>query len=242
MKYLLLAFLMIIFAPSAKAYEQDLDGLLKAYVKPVSKSGIQYNGVNYDAWSQDARHKKVRNAIQAVNPEALSSDQEKLAFWINAYNFFTVDLLIKENERDSIKDLGGALSSPWKKYKWTVNGKEYSLDNIEHDIIRKFGEARIHFAVNCAAKSCPDLRAEAYTASNLDAQLEDQTRKTLTNNSKGYSYDANSNEIKLSKVMDWYKKDFNNGDLNTWMQKYKPEVNNDTKIGFFNYDWSLNKQ
>ncbi len=242
MKYLLLAFLMVAFTPSSQAYEMDLDGLLKAYVKPVTKSGLQYNGVDYDAWHKDTRHKKVLESITAVNPNTLGSDKEKLAFWINAYNFFTVDLLIKENERDSIKDLGGALSSPWKKYKWTVNGKEYSLDNIEHDIIRKFGDARIHFAVNCAAKSCPDLRAEAYTATKLNSQLEDQVRKTLTNKTKGYVFIPDSNKVKLSKVMDWYKEDFNNGNLKTWTQGYKSEINDQTKIEFFAYDWSLNKQ
>ncbi len=231
----------ISFQP-AFAYENDLDGLLKSHVKTVTKKDITYNGVDYDAWGKDPRHAKVRDGVLAVNPAALKSKNDKLAYWINAYNVLTIDLITREGERDSIKNLGSTFTSPWKKHKWTIAGKEYSLDNIEHDIIRPMGEARIHFAVNCAAKSCPDLRAQAYRASKLDAQLDDQARKTFKNASKGYQA-LNGNAVKVTKVMNWFKKDFNQGDLNSWLAPYFPEdVNAETNISFFNYDWSLNKQ
>lgn len=226
----------------ALAYEDDLDGLLKSHVKAVTQKGITYNGVNYDAWGADPRHAKVRDALLATNPASLSGKNEKLAYWINTYNVLTVDLITREGESDSIKNLGGAFISPWKKHKWTIAGKEYALDDIEHGIIRPMGEPRIHFAVNCAAKSCPDLRAEAYRASKLDAQLDDQTRKTFKNATKGYKK-LDGNAVKVTKVMDWFDKDFNNGDLNGWLASYFPDVvDSDTKVGFFSYDWSLNKQ
>jgi len=234
--------LVLIGAQPVFAYESDLDGLLNDHVKPVTAKGIKYNGVNYDAWGKDPRHVKVRDAILAKNPSSLKSKNKKLAYWINAYNVLTIDLITREGERDSIKNLGSTFTSAWKKHKWTIAGKEYALDDIEHSIIRPMGEARIHFAVNCAAKSCPDLRAEAYRANKLDAQLEDQTLKTFANKTKGYQK-LDGNSVKVSKVMSWFKKDFDNGDLNSWMTAYFPDVvDSDTNIRFFSYDWSLNKQ
>ena len=232
-----------IFSQSAQAYVNDLDGLLKAYVKPVTVDGIRYNGVDYDAWSQDKRHKKVQKTLQETDPATLRTKKQKLAFWINAYNFFTIDLIIQRGERDSIKDLGGTFQSPWQRFKWDVNGKEYTLDDIEHEIIRPLGEPRIHFAINCAAKSCPDLRAEAYRANKLETQLADQVRLTFANPTKGYKKVVDENAVRVTKVMDWFKEDFNNGNLRSWLKPYFPIIINDkTRVRFFDYDWSLNKQ
>ena len=234
--------LMAIGAQPVFAYEADLDGLLKSHVKPVTSKGIKYNGVNYDAWAKDPRHAKVRDEISATNPATLGGKNATLAYWINAYNLLTIDLITREGERESIKNLGSTFNSAWKKHKWTISGKEYALDDIEHKIIRPMGEPRIHFAVNCAAKSCPDLRMESYKADKLDAQLDDQTRQTFKNKTKGYQK-LDGNSIKVSKVMDWFKKDFDDGNLNSWLAPYFPgTVNGDTHIGFIKYDWSLNKQ
>lgn len=246
MKKLLLLLALIILPMTAQAnaqgYENDLDGLLKDHVKAVTANGIKYNGVNYDAWVKDPRHAKVRDALLAVDASTLSSKNKKLAYWINTYNVLTIDLITKTGERKSIKNLGSTFNSAWKKHKWTIAGKEYALDNIEHDIIRKMGEPRIHFAVNCAAKSCPDLRTEAYRADKLDAQLDEQARLTLNNKTKGFNQE-DGNVVRVSKVMDWFDEDFDKGNLNNWLTNYKPNtVNADTKIKFFDYDWSLNKQ
>lgn len=223
------------------SYERDLDGLLKDHVEPTTADGIDYNGVDYNAWGKDPRHAQVRDAILAVDPASLSSKEEQLAFWINAYNVLTIDLITRTDEQKSIKDLGNVFDSPWDKYTWEIHGKEHTLNNIEHDIIRKMGEPRIHFAVNCAAKSCPDLRAEAYSADKLDAQLEEQANLTLGNQTKGYRKEK-GNAVRVTKIMDWYGDDFDNGDLNSWLETYKPdEVNSDSKVSFFKYDWSLNK-
>lgn len=227
----------------AFAYLDDYNGLLKDYVKPVVSNGIKYNGVNYDKWQFDKRHKKVRQALQNTDPSQLRSQRERLAFWINAYNFFTIDLIIQRGERDSIKDLGGVLETPWQRFRWSIGGNEYTLDNIEHDIIRKIGDPRIHFAVNCAAKSCPDLRREAYTTEKIDKQLDEQVRLTFANTTKGFAKVKDKNSIVLTKVMDWYEEDFSNGKLQIWMEQWKPElVDPKTSIGFFSYDWSLNSQ
>lgn len=226
----------------AVAYENDLDGLLKSYVKPTKQAGIRYNGVNYEAWAKDPRHAKVKNQILRTNATQLKSKNEKLAYWINTYNLLTIDLITREKETESIKNLGSLFSSPWKKHRWNVNGKALSLDDIEHNIIRKLNDARIHFAINCAAKSCPDLRTEAYRSNKLDAQLRHQVQLTLNNSSKGFLQEK-GNAVKVTKVMDWFREDFNQGNLHTWLTPYKKQsVNKNTQIRFFAYDWSLNKQ
>ena len=231
-----------IFAQAIAAYQDDFDGLLKDYVAPAMGDGIDYNGVNYTEWAKDPRHAKVRDAVLAIDPASLTSKEEKLAYWINTYNILTIDLITRTGEQKSIKDLGNTFSSPWKKYKWKIAGKEYNLNHIEHGIIRKMGEPRIHFAVNCAAKSCPDLRAEAYRADKLDAQLTEQANVTLNNETKGFKKE-DGNVIHVTKIMDWYGKDFDGGDLDKFLATYKPDVvNADTKVKFFHYDWSLNKQ
>ena len=231
----------MILPTSAKAYEDQLDGLLKSHLQTIAQKGITYNGIDYNAWGKDPRHIKVRDEILAVNPSHLTSRNEKLAYWINAYNILTIDLIIREDERDSIKNLGGIFTSTWQKNTWEIAGEDYSLDNIEHDIIRLLGEPRIHFAINCAAKSCPDLRAEAYRAEKLDSQLEEQTRLTFKNKTKGYKK-GEDNSVTVTKVMDWFDEDFNDGNLNSWLANYFLEINNDTDINFFSYDWSLNSQ
>lgn len=241
MKKLLLLLALFSFSLNAFAYENNLDGLLKSYVKTVTKSGIQYNAVNYAAWGKDPRHAKVRDEILKTNANTLKSKDQKLAYWINTYNVLTIDLITSKNETKSIKNLGSVFKSPWKKFTWNVNGKNLTLDGIEHNIIRKLNDPRIHFAINCAAKSCPDLRREAYRANKLNAQLQHQVNLTLSNTSKGFRK-GNGNSVQVSKVMDWFKEDFKGG-INKWLQPYKKGVvNNNTKISFIAYDWSLNKQ
>lgn len=242
MKNIFIFLALFTFSLNAHAYFDDLDGLLKDHVKTVTKSGIQFNAVNYKAWGQDSRHAKVRDEILKQNTSALVSTDEKLAYWINAYNVLTIDLITREKETKSIKNLGNVFKNPWKRFSWKVDGKNRTLDDIEHGIIRKLNDPRIHFAINCAAKSCPDLRKEAYRANKLNAQLQHQVNLTLSNATKGFKESA-GNTVKVSKIMDWFAEDFNSGNVNKWLQPYKKQIVNDnTKIGYFAYDWSLNKQ
>lgn len=243
MKKILLFIALFTLSFNANAYVNDLDALLKTHVKTVTQSGIQFNAVNYAAWGKDPRHTKVRDEILKTNANSLKSKNDKLAYWINAYNVLTIDLITREKETESIKNLGTLFKNAWKKHSWKVNGKNLTLDHIEHKIIRPLNDARIHFAINCAAKSCPDLRREAYRPNKLNAQLQHQVNLTLNNSTKGFKSTNGNKAIKVSKVMDWFKIDFNKGNLISWLQPYKKQlVNANTKISFFNYDWSLNKQ
>lgn len=184
---------------------------------------------------------------------------QKQAYLINAYNAYTVELIVgKYPNLKSIKDLGSVISSPWSKALYPLLGKKRSLDNIEHDLLRgapDFNEPRIHFAVNCASIGCPALRPEAFVADNLSAQLEDQTRRFLKDRSRN-RLDRKSGELRVSQIFDWYRADFEKGfigakDLQNFLGRYagslgltvaekKALINGDIDIGFTEYDWSIN--
>lgn len=195
-----------------KNFTNTYDGLLKTYIQDTEKNGVGYTGVDYNGWKNDARHAQTLTSLTQSDITIFKTQNEKMAFWINAYNFLTIDLIIRENEQKSIKNLGSLFESPWKKYKWDIGGTNYTLDQIEHKILRPIGDARIHFAINCASVSCPDIRPEIYKTETLNAQLEDQVRQTLKNTGKGFS--RNKNGIKISKIFDWFSEDFNGGDIN----------------------------
>lgn len=225
------------YADDYKTFLSLYDGLLQEHVSPTEKDGITYNGVDYDGWAANLRHKEALKLLLAQNTGAFKGD-EKMAFWINTYNFLTIELIVREGERKTIKNLGGTFTSPWKNHSWTLSGMDYTLDYIEHKILRPMGDARIHFAINCASVSCPDLRLESYKATNLDQQLNEQTMITLANEGKGLRIENGA--IAVSKIFDWFKEDFKSGDIKGWLGDYK-EIDQNASIKFMDYDWSLNK-
>ena len=169
-----------------------------------------------------------------------------LAYWINAYNGFTVKLIVDNYPVESIKDLGPALKIPLIKDVWhykffKIGGQESSLDEIEHSILRKeFEEPRIHFAINCASVSCPPLLNEAFEAETINAQL-DKVAKGFINDSSRNKISAEA--VQVSSIFSWFKGDFTkNGDLIDFLNKYsKTKIKSNAKISFLDYDWNLNE-
>ena len=210
------------------------DELLK---KNVSDDG----NVNYESFKVD--HGKLLGYIHTLdlaysdNSFQTFSKKEKMAFWINAYNAFTIDLILRNYPVKSIKDI----KNPWKQHLWKLGDKMYDLDEIENNILRKMNEPRIHFAINCASKSCPKLMNVAYTAENIDSLLE-QSAKDFINNPNENNLSENS--VQLSKIFKWYKSDFTkNGTLLDYINQYSTvKVHQDASISFLDYDWSLNEQ
>lgn len=183
--------------------------------------------------------------------------EQKLAFLINAYNAFTIDLIVRNPNIKSIKDLGSLLSSPWKKRFVSLFGEKLSLDEIEHGLIRKdplFQEPRIHFAVNCASIGCPALSQEAFVASRLDSQLETVTKNFLRDRARNR---IEGKKVIISKIFDWYAEDFEKSwqgivSVQYFLSKYSsaladnPEQegvlkSKDLSIKYSDYDWNLNK-
>lgn len=201
--------------------------------KNVSASGK----VNYKGF------KAQKSALQsylddlAANPPASDwGRKETMAYWINAYNAFTVKLIVDNYPLSSITNLDGG--KPWDK-KWIKLGdKTYSLNNIENDILRpKYKDARIHFAVNCAAQSCPPILNKAWTAANLNANFDKQA-KAFINNSKFNKTSADA--VEISKIFEWYAGDFD--DIVTYLNKYSTtKINAGAKVSYMEYDWALNE-
>ncbi len=202
--------------------------LLKKY---VSANGmVDYAGLKSEITVLDG----YLAELSSNSPADAWSKSKKLAYWINAYNAFTLKLILDNYPLSSITNLYGG--KPWDK-KWIeIGGKTYSLNNIENDIIRPtFNEPRIHFAVNCAAVSCPKLGNFAFTENNLEAKLEKNTREFINSSQNSISAD----QVQVSKIFDWYKEDF--GDLVEFLNKYsETKISSGTKVKFGDYDWKLN--
>lgn len=228
--------------PSAQTspFVHDIfDGLLKKYVD--KKGNVNYEGLKKDQKVLDS----YLTLLSSTPPSASWSRAEQLAYWINAYNAFTISLVVRHYPVASIKEIRPGISfinSVWD-IKFIKIGKEtYDLNNLEHSILRKkFDEPRIHFAINCASYSCPALRNEAYTADKLEAQLTDAAKTFLADKNKN---EFTTDRIAISKIFDWFTGDFKkNGTLIDFLNQYAPiKINAKAKIDYKDYIWSLNKQ
>ena len=236
------------------------DALLKQHVM-VAASGnastLRYAALQAQRPALKA-YLDTLSAVSAASYGAWSRSQQ-LAFLINAYNAFTVELILtRYPDLKSIKDLGGFLQSPWKKKFFQLLGQERSLDEVEHEMIRApgvFDDPRIHVAVVCASIGCPMLRNEAFVAERLDAQLDDALRRFLSDRSRN-RFDASSGTLSVSKIFDWYRKDFERGhkgydSLQTLFARHAealgatPQSQAEIRAGryklaFLDYDWALN--
>ena len=195
-------------ASESKPINHDLwDDLLKTYVDEDGR--VDYGQLN----SERSQFNQYIQLLEKNHPnETYWTREESIAYWINAYNAFTVQLILDHYPVESIKDIKGGITfvnSVWDKKFIKIEGYEYDLNNIEQGILRKYyNEPLIHFAVNCASLSCPRLANFAFTAQNLNHQLELMTRSFLADHSKNV---IESHELKLSKIFKWYKPDFTQG-------------------------------
>jgi len=208
---------------------QSWDALLRTY---VSSSGR----VDYRRWQADMD--QLDTYLETLSQQAPQKDwpaAEVKAYWINAYNAFTVKLVLENYPLQSIRDLDGG--NPWDR-KWIeIGDNTYSLNQIEHQILRpRFRDARIHFAINCAAASCPPLFNRAFTASNTERLLTQLTEAFINNP----VYNTITEEqAEVSKIFEWYAEDF--GDLRSYLNQYsRTNIGPDTPITFKAYDWALN--
>lgn len=209
--------------------------------KHVSKNGM----VDYQGFLKDKKQLQVYlDKLSANRPTSKWSKNEKMAFWINAYNAFTVKLILDHYPIKSIKDIKRGI--PFVNSVWDIAfipmGKDkIDLNYIEHTILRKeFKDPRIHAAINCASFSCPLLRNEAYYASRLDEQLNDAMRKFVNDPQRNQLDKAN---IKISKIFSWFAGDFKLNGLSVvdYLNKYaKKRVQANARIDFLEYQWELN--
>ena len=216
------------------------NALLLDYVKPGKKNGVDLNIVNYADLAEDPRLGLVAGMVSGYSTAQLKSRQEQLAFYINAYNIWVLHLVAKHWPIESIEDIGSWLRPVWKLEIAKVDNQNISLDQIEHRILKMMREPRVHFALNCASVSCPDLRAEAYTAAELNKQLDEQATNFLANNTKGIKLDQG--RLIGSMLFKWYKEDFSlqEGGVD-FIVNYRPDAKVATEVvDYFKYDWSVN--
>ncbi len=270
-RLLLLAAILALLPPAALAQFDHAhaawDALLKKHVRLID--GGKSSQLRY------AELAKERAALQAYLAQVSGvteaqfrgwSKAERMAFLINAYNAYTVELVLtKYPDLRSIRDLGNIVfSSPWKKKFFRLFGRESYLDDIEHGMLRKPGaydEPRVHFAVNCASVGCPMLREEAFIAARLDAQLEEQARRFLADRTRN-RYNTQSGRLEVSEIFKWFKEDWTSGyrgignagatmSREQYFARYadlladRPEhrklvAEGRAPIDHLDYDWSLN--
>lgn len=209
------------------------DALLQ---KHVSAEG----NVNYEAFMEEMDAVVAyTDMLKANAPSDEWSREEQMCYWINAYNAFTVQLILENYPIESIMDIDGG--KPWDREWIAIGDKTYSLNNLENDILRPtYQDARVHFAINCASYSCPMLWNQAFTPENLEGQLE-VLAKGFVNDPKRNAITADAPQI--SSIFDWYKDDFiTDGTVIDFLNKYADtQVNSDATIGYMEYNWSLNK-
>lgn len=231
MRVIIIALILGLFSACSIAQPNlvSWDTFLKKYVSATGD--VDYKSIKANKKELDA----ITKIFSATSVLSSWSKNDQLAFWINAYNVFTIDLIVNNYPINSIQNLDSG--KPWDVKRITIAGKKYSLNNIENDIIRsQFKDARIHFAVNCAAKSCPPILNSAFLGKTLDAQLDAVTKKFI-NNPNYQSITAA--KLTLSKIFDWYAVDF--GDIVTFINKYSNvKVNKSASISYKEYDWALN--
>lgn len=207
------------------------DVLLKKYVD-------DQGNVDYKSFKIDLAQLNTYIEDLARNPISRTAHkEERLAYYINLYNAGTVQLILQNYPLESIKDI----ARPWGKKRVRIGDKEYSLAEIEHGMLRKMEEPRIHFAINCASYSCPRLLNRAFTASKLEEQLETVTSQFINDPTRNK---ISKNAVELSKIFKWYKRDFTNKNtlieyLNTYSDlKILPKAD----IKYLTYDWRLNEK
>jgi hypothetical protein len=235
-------------ATPAAALDRELYArLLAAHTRAVpDAAGVR---VDYAALRASADWRALVASLAASDPVRLAGRAERLAFWIDAYNVLAIDLVVQGEPAASIRDLGSLLRPVWQREAGRIGGRAYTLDQIEHGILRKLSEPRIHAAIVCASVSCPSLAREPYRPATLDAQLDAALRGFLADPRKGSRLEPERGVLTLSPIFDWFEEDFApaGGALGfvrphlpeatrAWLGRYEDRV----RLEFFDYDWSLN--
>ena len=212
-------------------------GLLNKY---VTDGGL----VNYKGFIEEqSKLDEYLNTLSNTPPGSNWNETDKMAYWINAYNAFTVKLIMDNYPLKSIKDIGDGLpmiSSPWDIKFFKIGGVDFDLNTIEHEILRKqFEEPRIHFAINCASFSCPKLRNEAFESNKLNQQLEEQAKEFINNPNKNI---IRKEETKLSKIFSWFETDFTKKTtIKSFIKQHHSAFNEQNDVQYLDYIWTLNE-
>jgi hypothetical protein len=224
----------------------------------MSERGFDYKALKNDRSKLD----RYLASLEAVTPQELGawSREQEYAFWINAYNAYTVAKVVEHYPVGSIKEIGSIFTSVWDQKFIPLarlhpgragdKGDKLTLNDIEHGILRpRFKDARVHAAVNCASRGCPPLFEEAFTADRLDEQLDEQARRWIADTARN-RLDRTGSRIEISKIFDWFREDFERdaGSVQAWVARYAPNgaaawLRDARNVGidYLDYSWKLNE-
>ena len=229
------------FAEPARAATVNHEIWAELLNKNIKQGKVDYAGFK----SEESRLDRYLEVLENTDSNQLL-ESEKFAFYINAYNAWTIKLILSAYPGlDSIKDLGSLLKSPWQKKFVRIDGQVTTLDDIEHNILRpRFKDPRVHFAINCSAASCPPLKPEPYLGIALDHQLDESTR-SFVNDPDNYRLEGDT--LYVSRIFKWFSEDFNDDALGFYLTyaegnlKMRLVEKKDTiQVKYLHYDWSLN--
>ncbi len=229
----------------------DWDVLLKKYTHDITKENVHLTSIKYIFLKNDKQFKYLIRKLEKFPVDSLKSSNEKLSFWINVYNIMAVKIISDHYPVKSIQDIGTWFDLVWNKNAGIVGGKAYSLNDIEHRILRKMGDPRIHAAIVCASVSCPDLATFSYKPEDISEQLDNRFKDLLANKTKGFFVHQTEEAIYISQIFKWFKKDFQQaGGIINILNKYAPaDKMEDLKhlesgkysLRYFDFNWSLNE-
>ncbi len=226
-----------------------------AWTALLQKYVDQQGNVDYGAWKADAASIQALDNylahLSTANIGSRNSVEAQLAYWINAYNALTIKGILREYPTSSIRNHTAWLIgyNIWKDLKLQVDRQQVSLDAMEHEILRKLGEPRIHFAIVCASVSCPKLQRWAFEAEKLDEQLTTAAEEFFADTSKN-RFDLSSGRVQLSQILSWFGDDFGDTSIDQmrFVAMYAPAaarsllVGGRAKVSYTKYDWGLNEQ
>lgn len=253
---------MMIFTLSGTAFASEFDyttyaSLLGKYVHEDKKvKGFTLNVVDYKGLYQEKRnpssdYNRTLEQLAQFNPEVLSSKDHQIAFWINAYNIGAMKMILDHYPVDSIRSRKiQFLKNPWGIKTVTIGGRQYSLGEIEHEILlKRFSALKAHFVIVCASLSCPELAKDVYSAGSLQAQLSRQAAKFMNDPKKGYTIDRVNKKVSVSRIFKFDKKNFGKG-VDVIIPFILPFIENKEDreflekgtydLEFLDYDWDLN--
>lgn len=210
--------------------------------------------VDYASWQASAADREqIRTYLRqltSVDPSIQSSRLDQLAYWINTYNALTIEGILQVYPTKSIKDHAPDQTgfNIWDDFKLTIGGQQYSLNDIEHKVLRPMGDPRIHFAINCASKGCPQLANRAYFSQSVNRQMDDNARGFFADPEK-FQYDLQRGELRVSPIIEWFADDFGRTDAERMqtLAPFMPDANSarlaasgQARVSYLDYDWSLN--
>lgn len=257
-KLLLTIIAWLALAAGASAFDfGGYAGLLERYmVADRVISGVPVNVIDYarmysEQGGTSSDWQTLLAGLTRFDPDTLTTNEERMAFWINVYNIAAIKAILDHYPVDSIRSRSiHWLRQPWKKLGIEVGGEFYSLHRIEFDLlIEGFRDLRVHFAVNCASVSCPDLRAEPFDAGNLERQLREQGERFAAQAAKGLSVNREKGEVKVSQVFRFDRDRFDEwaGGPVAFLLSFVPEgpdrdflASGDFDLEYLEYDWTLN--